>query len=245
MEQPNCKYCGNPLRVVETEGNPDLTDWHCEVATCERRDINQGPRFRGKKYRESTSYSDGRVDVYQCGMDKDSQGENNVPRIAKAIETWVGASCVQKRQEPSDVPDDGVDAYLDRTDGTKHIIQVTRAMDREFCSRVASNPDATQTVSLEQLFNRVIRAIEAKTNKWKKSHGNPRNAILAIDVAEIGYFVWHELSNPGRRDNLRHKATEAGWFDVVLVGGCYVRGPNGTNNLVSNCLSLLGNLPER
>lgn len=212
-EQPGCEKCGGPLRVVPTIGKPMLDDWYCDHPGCSSGGRNQGPRLRGKEYREQSFFPDGRVAVFQRG--RELQGETNVPQVADALVRFLGGGYAWEKATGAEA---GSDFTLIEPDGRKREVQVVRAVDQRFCAAVGSDAEAEQEVTGIEFMERVAQAIRSKTERTPAR--DRRERVLAVDALGSDFALWWASASRPERwwAKVDRWAGAKGWGAIAVVG---------------------------
>lgn len=218
---PTCEKCGRQLRVVPTFGNSDLDDWFCDHPGCPSGGRNQGPRLRGKNYKEYSYLPGGRIDVFQRG--RELQNEANVPFVASSLVYSLGPAYCWR--SAADISHD----FILQVPSNKLIhVQVVRAVDPTFCATLGSNEnhEAEQTYAGTDLLKRIVRVIHIKSKRTPLSDRN--QSVLAVDISNMGLALTIAISRyicQQRRTRVHEWADRKGWLSIVLVE------PNNSNNL--------------
>lgn len=214
-EQPVCEKCGKPVHVVPTIGQPMLDDWYCDEPSCSSKGRNQGPRLRGKNYRQQSFVANGKVVVFQRG--KELQGEENVRNVAKALVQFLGG---EYAWQESSGPEIGSDFWLIEPSNRRREVQVVRAVDQKFCADLGSNAghEAEQEVSGVEFMTRVAQAISNKTERTPPMDRQER--VLAVDMLCSDFALFLASSSRPQRwwDKVHRWAGRKGWYAVVVVG---------------------------
>jgi hypothetical protein len=219
MNHSECVHCFKPLLITRTIGRPDLDQWRCENPDCERFGFDQAPRFRGKHSAQQTWSDDNVIEVFQLGRGVASECEGNVNRVCISIASAGGSKCEPK---PKHEAQNGADAYLYEPDRTCRHVQVTEAVNRKWIERAMREKERglRGRFTFEQLVGQISDALHAKTEKWTKTWGDPKQTILAIDISTFGLFAY--LAFRYDRElwtKLQEQASNTGWFDVLIVDG--------------------------